>query len=240
MAILGCGGVCLLLLLAVCGGGAYFIRSAYVEAKDFATSFEEQGYQRVSGQVIDERDQVTSPKVYFAQVARVYSDVNADLAFAVQVAEIHGTVDGDIDFYGQVLVIKPGAVVKGNVRVKWAQVVQIEGTVEGEVSGNYQHLQRQESPKPPDVPSVEVPSVDGETKENDTLYNFKDQRIPPRQFCLVPADFLESAIHFDSSIVTGRSLRVKESSHVTQGDFPAVGTADRGSSSQPAGEDQRT
>ena len=138
--LVGCGVVAMLLL--VLGGvGVYFgVRVFSQEMNDFVEPFEQKGYRRVTAQVHVEEKAVEESTVYVLQVLRLEDGANADIAIMAQVAEIHGTVDGDIDFFGQVLEIKPGAVVKGNIRAKGAQVIKVSGTVEGKVTGIYQRL----------------------------------------------------------------------------------------------------
>ena len=51
-----------------------------------------------------------------------------------------GTVNGDIDVMGQMIHIKKDAVVNGDIRAEWIQIIIIEGTVTGEVTGKFQVL----------------------------------------------------------------------------------------------------
>ncbi len=116
--------------------------------------------------MIDVPGPVNDPTVYTAQVVRVTGDVNADVAIMAQVVEIYGEVNGDIDFSGQVLHIREGAVIKGDIRVKTAQVVIVEGVVEGKISGSYGALEDRRAgapnaplaPSPPEGPMMEAPT----------------------------------------------------------------------------------
>ena len=65
-----------------------------------------------------------------------------------QVVEIEGTVNGDIDFLGQLLTVKKGGVVEGEIRCRMAQVVQIEGDC-GDVTGTYDVLNWPDRPATP-------------------------------------------------------------------------------------------
>ena len=46
---------------------------------EFATKYEEKGYERVNGQVIDEQQPIDSARVYTAQVVILREDVAADI-----------------------------------------------------------------------------------------------------------------------------------------------------------------
>lgn len=138
---LGCGALLLTCMLACCGGAAYLGWWGWSKVDAFAQEFVAKGYRRQSGQVLVVPGPVDEPTVYTGQVVRIEGEVNADIAIMSQMAEISGEVDGDIDFYGQVLHVQPGAVVKGDIRVKGAQVVTIEGVVDGEITGDYGVLQ---------------------------------------------------------------------------------------------------
>jgi hypothetical protein len=138
--LLGCGCLAVLGVL-VCagliGGGAWY---AYNTANRFVQGFESQGYERVTAQQFTESAPVTSKKAYLVQQLIIRDGSRDDLAIAAQIAELHGTFDGDIDFLGQMLQITSDAVVKGDIRVEGAQMIKVDGTVEGEISGNYQVL----------------------------------------------------------------------------------------------------
>lgn len=138
--LLGCGCLGVLGIL-VCAGaigvGAWYGINA---ANEFAQPFEEDGYQRVNAQQLTVFKPVESTTVYFGQQVSIKDGSTASLAFACQMVELHGTIEGDVDFLGQVLHIKSDAVVKGDVHVKSAQVVIVEGEVQGEVTGSYQVL----------------------------------------------------------------------------------------------------
>jgi len=156
---LGCGGLLLLSLIVVCGVAYWGARWAGVQVEQFVAKYEAQGYERRSGQVIEETARVESPRVYTAQVVNIREGADANLAIMSQAAEIHGTVAGDIDFYGQVLTIKPDAVVTGDIRVQGAQVINVEGSVEGEITGPYQILNWPNRTSATSAPTVETDDV---------------------------------------------------------------------------------
>jgi hypothetical protein len=158
----GCGGLILICVAAVCGGLGYLGLWGMGKVEAYAEEFETKGYKRQSGQVVVVEGPVNEPTVYTAQVVQIPGEVNADIAILAQVSEITGEVNGDIDFTGQVLHIKPGAVVKGDIRIGAAQVVKVEGTVEGEITGDYTVMdrngtQRSGGAAAPEVPQPPIP-----------------------------------------------------------------------------------
>jgi cytoskeletal protein CcmA (bactofilin family) len=131
--LIGCGCLALLSLLLVIvslAGLAFWGMRQFTEYSD---GFVAQGYESRMGQMIEETETVAGPKVYTAQVVKIHKGVDGDLALMCQIAEIDGTVSGNLDFMGQVLVIKPGARITGRVEVNKAQVVLVQGIVEGDV-----------------------------------------------------------------------------------------------------------
>ncbi len=88
------------------------------------------------------------------------------MAIFAQVAEVYDTVEGDIDFFGQMLTIHPNAVVKGDIRVQGAQVVQVRGKVEGTITGSYSVLDRPASPAAPQT-APDKPDAGGVRPEED-------------------------------------------------------------------------
>ncbi|HEX6984095.1 MAG TPA: polymer-forming cytoskeletal protein [Planctomycetaceae bacterium] len=162
--LIGCGLVMLLSLLLLCGGGVLLGRKAWnavsgvlATVDEFVAEFEQKGYRRVAGQAITVTEPVEQPTVYKAQAVELKSDANADLAFAAQVVRIEGTVDGDVDFLGQVLEVAPGGHVTGDIRVKWGQVVNVQGRVDGTITGDVMQVQQ-----PPAAPVPVEPANEGE------------------------------------------------------------------------------
>jgi hypothetical protein len=160
--LMGCGTIMLFGLITVVGLGIWGYRWGMQQVNQFAAEYEAQGYERVTGQVIDVTSPVDKPQVYTAQLVTIRTDVNADLALMCQVVEIHGNVTGNIDFYGQVLTVKPNAVVNGNINVKGAQMIDVQGTINGEVTGSYQVLNWPNRP-----PSDDALGTSGEAAASD-------------------------------------------------------------------------
>ena len=98
----------------------------------YAADFEAQGYERVTGQVVN-LTSVQQPTVLTVQRFQLNGDSEASLAVLAQSAEINGTINGDLHFLGQMLKIHPGSVITGNLHIKAAQMIDNRGTVEGQV-----------------------------------------------------------------------------------------------------------
>ena len=103
--------------------------------------YEAEGYTAHYGPWILTDQPVTEKTLFACQVLELSNDVKEDIAILSQAATIKGTVEGDIEFMGQALTIAKGAVVKGNIHSKLAQLITIDGTVEGKLTGGYQLLQ---------------------------------------------------------------------------------------------------
>jgi hypothetical protein len=139
---IGCGVAAGVMIVVVCAGVIVAAIWGFNKVNAFAREFEQKGYVRVQGQVIEVTQPVSTPTVYTCQVVKIKSDVNADVAIMCQVAEVYSTIDGDVEFFGQSLTIRPEAVITGDLKVRGAQVVDIQGRVDGQVSGNYQAITR--------------------------------------------------------------------------------------------------
>jgi len=145
---IGCGLAAFLCMALICGGivwvGYLALEKAEVvvnrvidemqkQVDSFAAPFEAQGFERVTGQVVEITSDIQKPTVYTVQVFKLEANSEADLAVMAQVAEINGTINGDLHFFGQVLKIHPDAVITGDLHIQVAQSVENEGTVEGNI-----------------------------------------------------------------------------------------------------------
>jgi hypothetical protein len=169
---IGCAAAAFLGLVLACGGIVWLayvvvdkaeqvvvdvIAEVEKQVDSFATRFEAQGYERVSGQQVTVTTDVERPTVYTVQVFRLDADAQADLAVMAQVAEINGNIDGDLHFFGQSLMIGPDAVITGHAYVHFAQTVDNKGTVEGKIIESETIGLEEEAPEDPGADQKPLP-----------------------------------------------------------------------------------
>lgn len=185
--LLGCAAVAFLFVLLCAGVGAWGYRWVMNQIDEFAQEFESQGYERQTGQVVEVNQSPTKETLYVCQILKIDKDVDVDIAIACQVAEINANIHGDFDFLGQVLKVGSGVVIDGDLRVKRAQVVEVNGEVKGKISGGYGVLtykgQQYQSGKSPSSPEAETkdeapPSVN--SAPTSTPPEASDQVPPPK------------------------------------------------------------
>ena len=136
----GCGCGCLVIILIIAG----FIYWAYIGATAYVRDFEEQGYARVNGQsiVISESDSVTGPVVYLGQQVTIAGTINGDVAVACQQLTVKGTINGNLDILAQQVTITDSGVVTGDIHSEGVQMLLVNGRVDGEITGDYQLMQK--------------------------------------------------------------------------------------------------
>ena len=137
IACLGCLGV--LLILGIAAGAATWLIVSQI--RTVLTRFEREGYKVVTQRIMDVREPITEPTLFFGQDVRVRKGGTRGLAFLCQSAEIDGRVEGNVHFVGQFLTVHPGAVLEKDLDVK-GQVITVFGTVRGNITGTYQVLHR--------------------------------------------------------------------------------------------------
>jgi cytoskeletal protein CcmA (bactofilin family) len=140
MLLIGCIGVMLVCVLLCAGIGIFGYRWGIKQVNDFAQEYEKQGYQRQAGQAIEVRESPKTDTVYVCQVLKIEGDVDVDLAIMSQVVEVNADIHGDVEFLGQMMKVAKGATIDGDLYVKTAQLVEIEGEVKGKITGSYQEL----------------------------------------------------------------------------------------------------
>jgi len=136
----GCGCGCLVIILIIIG----FFYWAYQTVAVYVDGFEEQGYARVFGQeiVISESDSVTGPVVYFGQQVTIAGTIDGDVAVACQQLTVKGTINGNLDILAQQVTITDSGVVTGNIHSEGVQMLLVNGRVDGEITGDYQLMQK--------------------------------------------------------------------------------------------------
>ena len=142
---IGCGVGCLVVVLALAIMGFFGYRYAKGKIDTMAKELRDMGFANVSRQqLIEIHDTVNEPMLYIGQSVKLYGRCTTNVAIMAQIAELHGEVDGTVYFRGQMLIILPNAVVHGDLDLM-AQAIQNLGTVEGEIRGDYQVLDKGEA-----------------------------------------------------------------------------------------------
>jgi hypothetical protein len=141
--LLGCGGLILVCGLVCAGIVAWGYSWVSQQVANMTEEFEAKGYKKQMGQVIQVDQSPQEKTVYAAQMLKITEDIDVDIAVVCQMMEIEADIHGDVDFMGQVLKVKSGCVIDGDLRIKNAQVIEIQGEVKGKISGNYMTLSYQ-------------------------------------------------------------------------------------------------
>ena len=135
---IGCGIGCLVVIVllvvaALVGTGMVKKLVADKKAELKALGFENE----IAGHMLEVRQPIDKPTLLMGQMVRIFADCSTNVAVLAQSCEVHGKVNGRLYFRGQMLVIQPNAEITGGMDLM-AQVVQVFGTVRGEVTGTYQ------------------------------------------------------------------------------------------------------
>lgn len=200
---IGCGAAAFLVVALLCGGFLFVgylaidkadelvqqvekaagkaIEELQKQVDTFAARFEAEGYQRVTGQVVEIDSDIEHPTVYTVQVFTLNADSAGSLAVMAQAAEINGTINGDLHFYGQSLTIRKEAVITGNLYVRFAQAINNQGTVKGDIVED-DRLDLDATATPEETSAEEEAMEDEATRENAT-----DGVVKPS-----PGDVIES------------------------------------------------
>ncbi|MCD4831119.1 MAG: polymer-forming cytoskeletal protein [Anaerohalosphaeraceae bacterium] len=141
--LIGCSIGCLaMIILSVlfCGVGGYFgYKYVHNKVDQWSQEFEDKGFAKITGHVIELADDVNESTLYIGQVVKIFGNCQGDVAVIAQVCQIHGNVEGTVYFRGQMLEIEPKATIQGDIDVL-AQSVVIYGKVNGQINGKYQIL----------------------------------------------------------------------------------------------------
>lgn len=144
---IGCLVVFLVVLILTCGGGIAWYFMSWGKYQDFGNEFVQQGYTLIEDTTVAVNDPETGPLAIVAQAVNIMADIDGDVAIAARAAEIRGTIDGDLDFYGLALHIAPGAHITGDIRIRSAKAVQVEGAVDGSITGEWDAFQDNRPPE---------------------------------------------------------------------------------------------
>ena len=140
---------CLVILIAL-GVAAYVgVRFAKRQYQAVMERYEREGYKKVEGQIIEVAETVSEPTIFVGQIVRIKKGSERGMALLCQSGEIDGKVVGNVHFVGQMLTIHKGAELMRDLEVT-AQVVNLFGKVDGKITGVYQTLNNQSSPRSED------------------------------------------------------------------------------------------
>ena len=136
----GCGCGCLTLiivLIAIIVAAGFYIKSM---VDDWKTEFKDLGFNKVvQSQMLTVSEDITEPTLFIGQMVKITGTVTTNIAIIAQISEISGTIDGTVYFRGQNLTIKESGVLKKDLDV-FCQMIDVKGTVEEDITGQYQIL----------------------------------------------------------------------------------------------------
>jgi len=130
---IGCLGLIVIAILAM-ASATWFAMSFVGELEDGLVA---QGLEKQSGQIIEVKDMITEPTYYKGQIVMVRNGSEVPLGFLCQMAELRGEFHEPVTFRGQILTIHKDAVLHQGLDVK-AQIVERVGTVNGDITGEFQ------------------------------------------------------------------------------------------------------
>ena len=142
---LGCGGGCLVIIIAILVIGWLAVRAV----RKMVTQFEDQGFVMVQGQDLEITEPITTTQLFIAQQVTIKGDCATDIAIIADDAQIHSRIAGTVYFRGRNLTILPTADVHGDLDVQ-AQTVTVQGRLTGQVKGTVQKLNSQPTDPIPD------------------------------------------------------------------------------------------
>ena len=136
---IGCGCGCLVVILIVGGFGYWIWRTI----DNFQSEFTDQGYKLVlvESMVIPADDVVQGPILYMGKVITINGTIEGDVAALCEHLTITGTINGNLDLLCESMTISETGVVTGDITCKAVQVLTVDGTVEGEITGTIQTRQ---------------------------------------------------------------------------------------------------
>jgi hypothetical protein len=179
--MIGCGGLILVSLLLCAGVSFWAFSWVNKQVSQVTEEFEAKGYEKQMAQVITVNESPAKDTVYASQVLKINKDVDVDIAVVCQVMEVHANIHGDVDFLGQVMKVDSGCVIDGDLRIKNAQVVEINGEVKGKISGSYMVLNYKgksyASGQSPSDPQLETTVTEGKIPVEDEI---KEEKTPEK------------------------------------------------------------
>ena len=101
--------------------------------------YEEEGFERVISSATTSKT-FKENTMFTGQYLHLDTNCEGDIAIFSQDAVLNGEVKGKVDFFGQRITIGEGAVIHGDVNLKSAQQVNVNGKVKGSLTGVFQTI----------------------------------------------------------------------------------------------------
>jgi hypothetical protein len=138
---LGCGCGCLSIIVAIALVPLVGYKLMMNKADQYAAEFKAVGIEEVVQKVVIEvAEPAADATTYMGAMVSINADCPSDLAIVAPFAQITGKIDGKVYFRGQILMVMPGAELRGGLDIK-ARYLQNMGQIEGEIVGEYQTLE---------------------------------------------------------------------------------------------------
>jgi hypothetical protein len=122
--------------------------------------FTDRGFTVVEDHIHNQSTTIKQKTLFSCQILQLKADSEADVAILSQTAKLNGNIEGNVDFFGQLLVVEKDAVIHGDLNVGFGQMVTINGTVKGQLLGDFRKLQGKKN-----VEGGVVSAKNGQTSE---------------------------------------------------------------------------
>lgn len=138
--LIGCATVGLFCVLGCGFLGFFLFRTAVSQLNNLGGEYIERGFEQRIGQMVAVDTPLSKPTVLIGQMVSINQPAQTDLAIIAQLGDVKANIIGNVDFKGQSLIVRPNAIIDGDLNIIAAQVVDIQGKVLGKISGSYQSL----------------------------------------------------------------------------------------------------
>ena len=107
---------------------------------EIVAEYKKKGYKHISAQVHVVDKPLTGNYIFTCQALEVRSEIRGNVVVLSQAMIVKGRIDGNVHLLGQGIVVERGAVITGDVHSRLAQLISIEGVIEGKLTGAFQAL----------------------------------------------------------------------------------------------------
>ena len=126
--VLGCGFL-----------GFFLFRTAVSQLNNLGGEYIERGFEQRIGQMVAVETPLSKPTVLIVKWSPSSTSSNRPRHHCAA-WDVKANIIGNVDFKGQSLIVRPNAIIDGDLNIIAAQVVDIQGKVLGKISGSYQSL----------------------------------------------------------------------------------------------------